>query len=88
MKPSEEDEKKNEKQILSTTLQLYSLFSEKADTRNWQSLPQYISYTRIPLNKGENKVVVNLTGMRRRNIEILVPGNGGVQVRSVSTLTK
>lgn len=88
MKPSEEDEKKNEKQILSTTLQLYSLFSEKADTRNWQSLPQYISYTRIPLNKGENKVVVNLTGMSRRNIEILVPGNGGVQVRSVSTLTK
>ena len=30
--------------------------TEKADTRNWQTLPYSISYTRIPLTKGENKI--------------------------------
>lgn len=87
LRPSEDDKNKNEKNALATTMQLYSLFSEKADTRNWQSLPQHIFYTRIPLLKGENKISVNLTGMNKRNIEILVPGNGAVQIRNISTLT-
>lgn len=42
-------------------IQLYSLISEKADTRNWQTLPAEISYVRIPLNLGENKITVSLT---------------------------
>lgn len=33
-------------------LQLYNLFSEKADTRNWQTLPSEIKYARIPLVRG------------------------------------
>ena len=37
-------------------LQLYSLLSEKADTRNWQTLPSAIYYTRIPLKKGKNDI--------------------------------
>src|SRR5690606_8637167 len=32
--------------------QAFSLAAEKADTRNWQSLPAYIQYVRIPLQKG------------------------------------
>ena len=31
--------------------------TEKADTRNWQTLPATISYTRIPVINGENKFV-------------------------------
>lgn len=41
-------------------IQLYSLLSEKADTRNWQTLPSYISYARIPLQKGENQISLTL----------------------------
>lgn len=41
-------------------IQLYSLLSEKADTRSWQSLPASISYARIPLKKGENQISITL----------------------------
>jgi len=41
-------------------IQLYSLLLEKADTRNWQTLPSYISYARIPLQKGENQISLTL----------------------------
>jgi hypothetical protein len=41
-------------------MQLYSLLSEKADTRSWQSLPGSISYARIPLKKGENQISITL----------------------------
>lgn len=34
---------------------------EKADTRNWQSLPSHISYTRIPVNKGGTELSLELT---------------------------
>jgi uncharacterized protein len=30
--------------------------SEKADTRNWQTLPYSVSYARIPLEKGNNEI--------------------------------
>ncbi len=34
---------------------------EKADTRNWQSLPSHISYTRIPVNKAGTELCLELT---------------------------
>lgn len=33
--------------------------TEKADTRNWQTLPYTVSYRRIPLQNQENKMVLN-----------------------------
>ncbi|MFP9113369.1 COG3014 family protein [Flavobacterium sp. RHBU_3] len=37
--------------------------TEKADTRNWQTLPATISYTRVPLNpNGENKFTIKKYG--------------------------
>ena len=44
--------KKNE--VLGTVISLISAATEKADTRNWQTLPYSISYARVPLAKGEN----------------------------------
>ncbi len=41
-------------------MQLYSLLSEKADTRNWQSLPAQINYARIPLKAGTNIITLHL----------------------------
>lgn len=36
--------------------------TEKADTRNWQSLPATISYTRVPLKEGDNKFLIKKYG--------------------------
>lgn len=38
--------------------------TEKADTRNWQTLPYDIFYTRVPLNEGENTVTLTTTGSK------------------------
>lgn len=39
---------------------LANAFTEKADTRNWQTLPFSISYSRVPLNVTENKMEINM----------------------------
>jgi len=41
---------------LGALLSLVNAVSEKADTRNWQTLPYSISYARIPLQAGENTI--------------------------------
>lgn len=69
-------------------MQLYSLLSEKADTRNWQSLPSVINYTRIPLNEGENTLVLHLktnSGVVETK-SITIKGNGKMQFYNYSTL--
>ncbi|MCS3736565.1 COG3014 family protein [Mucilaginibacter dorajii] len=69
-------------------IQLYSLLSEKADTRNWQSLPASISYARVPLQKGLNKVNIALKNAQgvteTKTIEI--QGNGNTQFYNYATL--
>jgi uncharacterized protein len=69
-------------------MQLYGLLSEKADTRNWQSLPANISYTRIPLQKGNNTITLQLKGAagndETKTIEIT--GTGKLQFYNYSTL--
>lgn len=69
-------------------MQLYSLLSEKADTRNWQSLPANINYTRIPLQKGKNTITLNLKNAsgadESKTIEIT--GTGKLQFYNYSTL--
>lgn len=56
------DSKKNKelREGIAAAIDLYSLFSEKADTRNWQTLPSSIYYARIPLQKGKNEVKIKL----------------------------
>lgn len=41
---------------------LANAFTEKADTRNWQTLPYSVSYARIPLEAGENTMDLQFTG--------------------------
>lgn len=36
--------------------------TEKADTRNWQSLPATINYTRVPLKEGDNTFLIKKYG--------------------------
>jgi hypothetical protein len=56
---------------------LFNTVTEKADTRNWQSLPAYIQYVRVALQKGENNVVLQLG---RETKTMTVTGNGKLQV--------
>ncbi len=58
---------------------LLNTATEKADTRNWQSLPSIIQYIRIPLKKGENQITINAMG---KQLSIIAEGKGGLQFRN------
>jgi tetratricopeptide (TPR) repeat protein len=45
-----------ENEYAGMALGITNAFSEKADTRNWQSLPSQIQFARIPLKKGMNHI--------------------------------
>ena len=45
-----------ENQNLGAAVGILNALTEKADTRNWQTLPYSISYSRIPLKEGQNSV--------------------------------
>lgn len=47
-------------QDLGAALGIFNALTEKADTRNWQTIPHAIYYTRVPLPEGEQKVKLNL----------------------------
>jgi len=57
--------------------------TEKADTRNWQSLPSQIHYIRVPLKKGMNTIKVNCSNgtVQEFNIE----GKGQMVFKNVVT---
>ena len=56
IKKATEHSIKNEDRRLGTLVGLVNAMTEKADTRNWQTLPHSIYYARVPLQVGENKV--------------------------------
>lgn len=87
-RPKSDDKNKDEKEALAAAIQVFSFVTEKADTRNWQSLPHTILYTRIPLQTGKNTLQINLTGQNQQNkpITLVVEGNGHLQVQNVCTL--
>lgn len=51
--------------------------TEKADTRNWQSLPAFIQYVRLPLSSGINEITL-YAGTAKKIIR--VNGNGNLQL--------
>jgi uncharacterized protein len=83
---SEKD--KDEREALAAAIQIFSFVTEKADTRNWQSLPHTILYTRIPLQAGTNELTINFTGVNQQTkpMRLTVEGNGRLQVQNVCTL--
>lgn len=56
---------------------IFNTATEKADTRNWQSLPAYIQYVRVPLQKGDNNIELQL-GRNTKTIQ--VQGTGRLQL--------
>lgn len=89
-KTKEENEQKKEElknnakmagAAVSAVAGLFNKMTEKADTRNWQSLPAFISYVRIPLVAGENKISINSRGKIK---EFTIHNIGGLQILNES----
>lgn len=86
-KQKEEEKKKKEEkakeagQVAGFLVNIVNTVTEKADTRNWQSLPAYISYVRIPLHEGVNDISVNAGG---KLISLKVNGAKGLQMMGVN----
>lgn len=78
----EKDDRKKERNAETAALtagllvNLFNTATEKADTRNWQSLPATIQYVRVPLQKGNNQLSLQLG----RSVKtITIEGKGGLQ---------
>lgn len=67
-------------EVAGFVVNMFNTASEKADTRNWQSLPAFISYVRIPLFEGENTITVSYNG---QPVTLKVIGKPGLQMKSV-----
>lgn len=85
-KMSEKEKKENREnaenigKVVGFLVNMTNTFTEKADTRTWLSLPAYISYVRVPLSNGVNKIVLNSSG---KIININVAAKKGLQLKSV-----
>lgn len=62
LKKVSEYQLKKEDKTLGSVLGLINALTEKADTRNWQTLPHSIYYSRVPLREGMNEVSLILEG--------------------------
>ena len=85
-RPKSDDKNKDTKEAIALAIQAFSFATEKADTRNWQSLPHTIYYTRIPLRKGTNQLQFQANGPSSQTINLVVEGRGGQQVQNIVTL--
>lgn len=81
------DKKEDKRLALSIGLQLFNVASEKADTRNWQSLPHTIYYARLPLQKGANTLTVDLSGPSgNKKIDASIENRGGMSFINVCSV--
>lgn len=60
IKKAEEYELRKEDKALGSILGMINAMTEKADTRNWQTLPYSIYYCRVPLKEGQNTMTFTL----------------------------
>ncbi len=69
IKKAEEYELRKEDKALGSVLGMINAMTEKADTRNWQTLPYSIYYCRVPLKEGENTLTFTLKSMEGKSID-------------------
>ncbi|MFN0083499.1 MAG: hypothetical protein ACKVOM_13395, partial [Ferruginibacter sp.] len=82
-----ESQKKNSEQraelageVAGFVMNMFNTATENADTRNWQSLPAFVSYVRMPLHDGENTISVSYNG---QPVTLIVNGRPGLQMKSL-----
>jgi len=64
LKKATEYQVKKEDRTLGSVLGMINAMTEKADTRNWQTLPHSIYYARVPLKSGKNVISLRLESAR------------------------
>ncbi|MEP2771959.1 MAG: hypothetical protein ABJH05_07405 [Fulvivirga sp.] len=60
LKKAAEKQIEKESEGIAVAVSFLNALTEKADTRNWQTLPHSIHYTRVPLKEGQNEVKLQL----------------------------
>ncbi|MEM8964846.1 MAG: hypothetical protein AAGE93_00395 [Bacteroidota bacterium] len=58
---------REENEDLGAIIGIVNALTERADTRNWQTIPHSISYTRLTLPEGEQNVQLHLSGQNADN---------------------
>lgn len=83
-----EKEVRKENESLGFLVGVLNFASEQADTRNWQTLPHSIYYTRVPLQEGKNELQLYTDGPRAENAkEFIFNGKAGqTQFQSFQSL--
>jgi hypothetical protein len=69
LKKAAEYSLRKEDERLGAVIGMMNAITEKADTRNWQTLPHSIFYSRVPLRVGSNPVKFTLQSNNQRNID-------------------
>lgn len=64
LKKAAEVKLSQENEALGALATITNAITEKADTRNWQTLPHSIYYRRIPLVEGNNQVVLEMSAKK------------------------
>jgi len=69
LKKAAEHSLRKEDDRLGALIGIVNAITEKADTRNWQTLPHSIFYSRVPLKEGANAVTFTIESNNRRDID-------------------
>ncbi|MBN2743322.1 hypothetical protein LX69_02642 [Breznakibacter xylanolyticus] len=72
VKKAMEEYVRSQNKDLGAVLSIVNALTEKADTRNWQTLPSGISYARVSLPPGTHNITLEATGAQRTSIPITV----------------
>ncbi|SNS73983.1 hypothetical protein SAMN05421640_1059 [Ekhidna lutea] len=72
LKKTIEKEVRKEDETIGFLVGIMNFASEQADTRNWQTIPHSIHYTRVPLKEGENNVKLITEGPRGKSEQSFV----------------
>lgn len=81
--PQQQKKAENLGDLAGFAVGIMNAVTEKADTRAWMTLPYSISYARIPLERGEQKLILKAfpqNGGRAAETEINLVGRDGVTV--------
>jgi uncharacterized protein len=90
-KQNKTKKEKNEeaaRELLALGVKIFNRATEKADTRNWQSLPGAVFYTRIPLDRGINTLTVTTQGNggQKKDQLVVLEGKPGIQFYSLYSM--
>ncbi|MGE0588127.1 MAG: COG3014 family protein [Cyclobacteriaceae bacterium] len=69
LKKATEYQMRKENKALGSLFGIINALTEKADTRNWQTLPHSIYYSRVPLKLGTNEVTLKLQPAMDKPVE-------------------